>query len=202
MWPLHRIRGNHVACGEHRHTFGGEGSSGVDGFTIGYLATFAVGGVSLLAALLVTDIGHGDGMPFIRLTTVSAALTGIGAGGLLASLTGLSALWTAVAVVAFAIVLVGGIQLFQSYLQHQQANSHTGRASYVGRLGTVTLEVPSGGGWGEVVFTDADGNRVYSRAVTAEAAALPKNASVYIADVDGEYLHVVRIPDSPSKELS
>ena len=50
-------------------------------------------------------------------------------------------------------------------------------------------------GWGEVSFVDSDGNRVRSRAKTAEPAALAKSTPVYIADVDADYVHVVAVPD-------
>ncbi|ORA58996.1 hypothetical protein [Mycobacteroides franklinii] len=168
----------------------------MDGLTVGYLAAFAVGGIAVLSALLLTDIGHGDGMPFLSLTSLSAALTGAGAGGFVSSALGIAALPTAIIAAVCAVALVSILQLFLTYLRGQQANSHSGRASYVGRLGTVTLEVPSGGGWGEIAFVDADGNRVRSRAITDEPEGLAKNAPVYIADVDSEYLHVVSIPDA------
>ncbi|MGV9802174.1 hypothetical protein ACWDTP_29420, partial [Mycobacterium sp. NPDC003449] len=80
------------------------------------------------------------------------------------------------------------------YLRRQQSNSHKGRSSYIGLLGTVTLEVPAGG-WGEVAFVDADGNRVFSRAKSAEPAALAKSTRVYIADIDSDYVHVVAVPE-------
>lgn len=168
----------------------------MDGLMVGYLAAFAVGGIAVLSALLLTDIGHGDGMPFLSLTSLSAALTGAGAGGFAASALGVAAPPTAIIAAVCAVALVSVLQLFLTYLRGQQANSHSGRASYIGRLGTVTLELPAGGGWGEVAFTDADGNRVRSRAITDEPAGLAKNAPVYIADVDSEYLHVVSIPDA------
>ncbi|OHT88785.1 hypothetical protein [Mycobacteroides saopaulense] len=170
----------------------------MDGLTVGYLAAFAVGGIAVLSALLLTDIGHGDGMPFLSLTSLSAALTGAGAGGFAASALGITAVPSAIIAAVCAVALVLILQLFLTYLRGQQANSHSGRASYVGRLGTVTLEVPAGGGWGEIAFTDADGNRVRSRAITDEPEGLAKNAAVYIADVDSDYLHVVSIPDSPT----
>ncbi|MUM18191.1 hypothetical protein FZI91_03530 [Mycobacterium sp. CBMA271] len=173
----------------------------MDGLTIAYLAAFVVGGVAVLSALLLTDIGHGDGMPFLSLTSLSAALTGAGAGGFVGSSLGIAPLPTAITAVVCAVALVSILQLFLTYLRRQQANSHSGRASYVGRLGTVTLDVPTGGGWGEITFTDADGNRVHSRAITDEPEGLAKNAAVYIADVDPEYLHVVSIPDAPPNSL-
>ncbi|MEU9804855.1 hypothetical protein [Mycobacterium sp. NPDC050853] len=170
----------------------------MDGLTIGYLAAFAVGGIAVLSALLLTDIGHGDGMPFLSLTSLSAALTGAGAGGFVGSALHISPLPTAIVAVVCAVALVSILQLFLTYLRGQQANSHSGRASYVGRLGTVTLEVPAGDGWGEIAFIDADGNRVHSRAISDEPSELSKNTAVYIADVDSEYLHVVAIPEAPS----
>lgn len=172
----------------------------MDGLTVGYLAAFVVGGIAVLSALLLTDIGHGDGMPFLSLTSVSAALTGAGAGGFIGSALGIATLPTAIIAAVCAVALVSILQLFLTYLRRQQANSHSGRASYIGRLGTITLEVPSGGGWGEVAFTDADGNRVRSRAITDKPDGLAKNAAVYIADVDHEYLHVVGIPNQTSKD--
>jgi membrane protein implicated in regulation of membrane protease activity len=160
-----------------------------------YLAAFAVGAVAVLAALLVGDL-DADGLPFLSLTAVSAALLGAGAGGLLADWAGAGAVMTGVIAVGAGLVLIAGLNgLLLPYLRRQQSNSHRGRASYIGLLGTVTLEVPADG-WGEVSFVDADGTRVRSRAVTAEPAALPKSTPVYIADVDGDFVHVVAVPQT------
>jgi hypothetical protein len=94
-----------------------------------------------------------------------------------------------------AVALVAALNgLLLPYLRRQQANSHRSRASYIGLLGTVTLDVPVGG-WGEVSFVDADGNRVRSRAKTSEPGALTKSTQIYIADVDADYVHVVAVPE-------
>ncbi|MGC7229110.1 hypothetical protein RBA36_22675, partial [Mycobacteroides abscessus subsp. abscessus] len=100
----------------------------------------------------------------LSLTSLSAALTGAGAGVFAASALGVAALPTALIAVVCGVVLVWVLRVFLAFLRGQQANSHSGRASYIGRLGTVTLELPAGGGWGEVALTDANGNRVRSRA--------------------------------------
>lgn len=161
-----------------------------------YLAAFIVGGVSVLAALLLTDIGHGDGMPFLSLTGLSVALVGGGTGGLVATWLGLGPY------VAGAVALAGAAMLVQllhgvlmPYLRRQESNSHHGRSSYIGLLGTVTLEVPAGG-WGEVSFVDSDGNRVFSRAKSAEPTALPKSTTIYIAEIDADFVHVVAVPQT------
>lgn len=145
-----------------------------------YLAAFIVGGVSVLTALLLADVGHGDGMPFLSLTGIWGGLGTVPT----ALLAGASAL-------GLAFVLNGALL---PYLRKQQANSHRGRSSYIGLLGTVTLEVPAGG-WGEVSFVDADGNRVFSRAKSDEPAPLPKSTRVYIADIDADSVHVVAVPE-------
>jgi hypothetical protein len=166
--------------------------------TIAYLAAFLVGGVAVLSALLLGDLDAdtGDGLPFLSLTALSAALLGAGAGGLIAGWAGLGAVATGVVAVGTGLVLIAGLTgLLLPYLRRQQSNSHRGRASYIGLLGTVTLEVPVDG-WGEVSFVDGDGNRVHSRAVTAEPAALPKATPVYITDVDADFLHVVAVPET------
>lgn len=160
-----------------------------------YLAAFAVGAIALLTALALTDIGH-DGMPFLSLTGVSAALVGAGTGGLVGTWARLGGLGAGVLGLGSAVALAGvlhGVAL--PYLRRQQSNSQHGRTTYIGLLGTVTLEVPAGG-WGEVAFVDPDGNRVRSRAVSGEPLALTKDTRVYIADVDREYLHVVAVPDN------
>ncbi|BBZ24275.1 hypothetical protein MHIB_26930 [Mycolicibacter hiberniae] len=161
--------------------------------TIVYLAAFAVGAIALLVAVLLTDLGH-DGMPFLNLTGLSAALVGAGAGGLVGTWAGFGTpaagalgLGTGVALVC----LVHGVAL--PYLRRQEANSQHGRSAYIGLLGTVTLDVPPGG-WGEVAFVDPDGNRVRSRAISPEPLNLAKATRVYIADVDADYLHVVAVP--------
>lgn len=158
-----------------------------------YLAAFAVGAIALLTALLLTDIGH-DGMPFLSLTGVAAALVGTGAGGLVGTWAGFGALPAGAlglgtgATLAF---ILHGVAL--PYLRRQESNSQHARSAYIGLLGTVTIDVPPGG-WGEVAFVDPDGNRVRSRAISPEPQALTKATRVYIADVDADYLHVVAVP--------
>ncbi|WP_204250180.1 hypothetical protein [Mycolicibacterium goodii] len=160
-----------------------------------YLTAFIVGAVAVLTALLLADVGHGDGMPFLSLTGISAALVGAGTGGLIGTWAGFGTLPTAAlagaSAVGLAFVLNGALL---PYLRRQQSNSHRGRSSYIGLLGTVTLEVPAGG-WGEVSFVDADGNRVHSRAKSAEPTPLPKSTRVYIADIDSDFVHVVSVPE-------
>jgi hypothetical protein len=171
-----------------------------------YLAAFVVGAVAVLSALVLADfgahLGAGDGLPFLSLTSLSAGVLGAGTGGLVATWAGAgtaAAGGVAVGSAAVLIAVLNGVLL--PYLRRQQANSHRGRASYIGLLGTVSLEVPVGG-WGEVSFVDADGNRVRARAKTAEPAALAKSTPVYIADVDADFLHVVAVPefDQPPTE--
>jgi membrane protein implicated in regulation of membrane protease activity len=166
--------------------------------TAAYLTAFIVGGIAVLSALLLADLGHGaghDGLPFISLTSVSAALLGAGAGGLIATWAGLGALLSGLIALTTAVTLVLVLQgVLMPYLRRQESNSHRGRSSYVGLLGTVTLDVPVGS-WGEVAFVDADGNRVRSRAITSEPGPLPKSTRVYIAEVDADYVHVVAIPE-------
>jgi membrane protein implicated in regulation of membrane protease activity len=160
-----------------------------------YVATFVVGGIAVLSALLLTDIGHGDGMPFLSLTSISTALLGAGTGGLVATWAGSTSPVAGVVAAGSAVALVAALNgLLLPYLRRQQANSHRSRASYIGLLGTVTLDVPVGG-WGEVSFVDADGNRVRSRAKTSEPGALTKSTQIYIADVDADYVHVVAVPE-------
>jgi len=164
-----------------------------------YLAAFVVGGVAVLSTLLLADVGShfgaGDGMPFLSLTSVAAGVLGAGTGGLIATWSGAGATAAGAVAVGSAVVLMAVLNgLLLPYLRRQQSNSHLGRVSYIGLLGTVTLDVPVDG-WGEVSFVDSDGNRVRSRAKTAEPAALAKSTPVYIADVDADYVHVVAVPD-------
>ena len=169
-----------------------------------YLAAFVVGGIAVLAALLLTEVGAGhavghgvghDGLPFLSMTSLSAGLLGAGTGGLIGGWAGLGRLGAGVVAVLSALALMAMLQgVLLPYLRRQQSNSVRGRTSYVGLLGTVTLDVPVDG-WGEVSFVDGDGNRVRARAVTAESATLPKATHVYIADVDADFLHVVAVPD-------
>ncbi|CAA0117704.1 Uncharacterised protein [Mycolicibacterium vanbaalenii] len=163
----------------------------------------------MLTALLLTDLEVGggsgpDGLPFLSLTSVAAGLLGAGTGGLISTWAGWGTAISAVVAVGSGLVLIGALQgLLLPYLRRQQSNSQRGRVSYIGLLGTVTLEVPTDG-WGEVAFVDVDGNRVRARAVTAEPTALSKATPVYIADVDADYVHVVTIPgtetDPPAVE--
>ena len=163
-----------------------------------YLVAFIVGGLAVLSALLLVDVGHGighDGLPFLSLTGLAAGLLGAGAGGLISIWAGLGALAVGAIALATAVTLVFALQgVLLPYLRRQESNSQQGRISYVGLLGTVTLDVPVGS-WGEVSFVDSDGNRVRSRAITSEADVLTKNTRVYISDVDADYVHVVAVPD-------
>ncbi|OBJ74011.1 hypothetical protein [Mycobacterium sp. 1274756.6] len=159
-----------------------------------YLAVFAVGAVGVLAALLLADV-DADGMPFLSLTSLSAALLGAGTGGLVGTRVGLGAVATTLVAAGSGAVLLLGLQgVVLPYLRRQQSNSQRGRSSYIGLLGTVTLDVPVDG-WGEVAFVDADGNRVRSRAVSEETDPLTKSTRVYIADVDADFVHVVAVPE-------
>lgn len=174
--------------------------------TAAYLAAFGVGGLAVLTALLVADFdlgsdagggfGH-DGLPFLSLTGLAAGLLGAGTGGVIATWLGVGTLGSAIAAVATGLVLIALLQgVLLPLLRRQQSNSQRGRASYIGLLGTVTIDVPADG-WGEVAFVDADGNRVRARAVTAEPDTLPKSTPVYIADVDADHVHVVAVPELP-----
>ncbi|RDI32636.1 hypothetical protein DEU38_103373 [Rhodococcus sp. AG1013] len=167
-----------------------------------YLACLAMGLVGIVGTLVVgetgSDVGDtdgGSGLPFLSLTTVATALFGVGVGGSGASVAGGSGLVAALTATAGAIVLVGltrGVLL--PYLLRQQSNSHIGRQAYIGLVGTVTIPIAPGG-WGEVAFTDTEGNRVRARAVSAEAVMLPVDARVYIGDIDADNVHVVAVPD-------
>ena len=177
-------------------------SAKINAVTAIYLAAFGVGAVAVLTALLLTDVEVGgdgfgfgpDGLPFLSLTSLAAGLLGFGTGGLIAGWSGLGSLGAGVVAGLSGLVLIAALQgVLLPYLRRQQANSQRSRTSYVGLLGTVTLDIPTDG-WGEVAFVDADGNRVRARAVTAEPEALTKDTHVYIADVDPDYLHVVTIP--------
>ena len=163
-----------------------------------YLVAFIVGGIAVLSALLLADFGHGAGhedLPFLSLTGLSAALLGAGAGGLISGWAGLGTLGAGLVALVTALVLVLALQgVLLPYLRKQESNSQRGRSSYVGLLGTVTLDVPAGS-WGEVAFVDADGNRVRSRAISIEPGLLAKNTPVYIAEVDADYVHVVAVPE-------
>ena len=173
-----------------------------------YIACLAMGLVGIVGTLVVGEVGSelgntggGDGLPFLNLTTVATAFLGIGVGGGAATLLGFGTTAAAVTAACTALVLVAvtrGVLL--PYLLRQQGNSHTGRLSYIGLTGVVILSIEPDG-WGEIAFTDTEGNRVRSRAVTAEATALPADSRVYIGDVDEQVVHVVSIPDDPHTGL-
>ncbi|MGV0837126.1 hypothetical protein [Mycolicibacterium thermoresistibile] len=162
--------------------------------TASYLTAFVVGALGVLSAV-VFDTGDDDGLPFLSLTGLAAALLGAGTGGLVAGWAGAGTVAAGVVAVLSAVALIGVLHgIVLPYLRRQQSNSHRGRSSYVGLLGTVTLDVPAGG-WGEVSFLDVDGNRVHSRARSTEQRDLPKSTPVYIADVDRDYVHIVAVPE-------
>jgi hypothetical protein len=127
----------------------------------------------------------------LSLTALAAALLGAGIGGLVSDWAHLGALTSVIVAAVCGTALAAVLQLVAlPYLRCQQSNSHRGRVSYIGLLGTVTLEVTAGG-WGEVTFVDADSSRVRSRAKNTEPRDLPKSTPVYIADVDDQFVYVV-----------
>ncbi|WP_438472884.1 hypothetical protein [Rhodococcus erythropolis] len=162
---------------------------------------FVIGVVALIGAFAVGEVadlggGHADVLPFLSLTTLATALFGFGAGGVAATLADAPRLVAVIAALALAAVLVVVTRgLLLPYLLKQQDNSHIGRASYHGLLGTVTLTIAAEG-WGEVSFVDAEGNRVQAKAVSAQPMVLTTGTTVYIADVDDQYLHVVTVDDA------
>ncbi|RVW01070.1 hypothetical protein [Rhodococcus xishaensis] len=173
-----------------------------------YLACLAMGLVGIVGTLVVGevdgDVGAGDGtgtgLPLLSVTTAATALFGLGAGGSVAALAGAHAVVAALASAACAIALVAltrGVLL--PLLLRQQANSHISRQHYVGQLGTVTLAIAPGQ-WGEIVFTDPEGNRVRGQAISPEPDTLPVGAAVYIGEVDDKHLHVVAIPPEESSD--
>lgn len=171
-----------------------------------FIVCLAVGLVGIVGTLIVGEVGSdlgevgssGDGLPFLGLTTLATASLGLGTGGGVAALLGAGDVAAVVAAIVTALALVFLTRgLLVPYLLRQQANSHTGRQGYVGRIGIITLPIEPGG-WGEVAFTDVDGSRVRSRAVSAEREPLPVNSRVYIGEVDEDALHVVSIPDDPA----
>lgn len=175
--------------------------------SVAFVVCFVVGLVGIVGSFVVGELGEltggagGDGMPILGPTTIATALFGIGAGGMVAAgfdLGVVSSLLVAVLGGGVLVSLTHGLLL--PYLLRQQANSHVGRDSYIGALGTVTLALAHGG-WGEVSFTDEDGGRVRARAVTEEPRDLPVGTRVYIADVDSDYVHVVAVPDSSDPDL-
>jgi hypothetical protein len=92
-----------------------------------YLAAFVVGGIAVLSALVLTDIGH-SGMPFLSLTGLSGALLGAGTGGMVATWAGLGTLGAGAIALASALILVlvlHGVLL--PYLRRQESNSQHGR---------------------------------------------------------------------------
>lgn len=169
-----------------------------------YLACLVMGLIGIVGALVIGEAGGdaeagdatGTGPPLLSVTSTATALLGLGAGGTAATSTGANPLIAGLVATASAIALVAltrGVLL--RYLLRQQANSHLSRQQYIGLLGTVTIAIPPGE-WGEVAFTDPDGNRVRGRALTAEQGPLPAGTTVYIGDVDDTHLHVVTAPSA------
>ncbi|NLG56298.1 MAG: hypothetical protein GX542_11755 [Rhodococcus sp.] len=171
---------------------------------IAFIICLVIGVVAIGGSFLVGEVadvaagdGGGEGLPFLSLTVVATALLGFGVGGTAGMWTGLGTVPSTLLAVGLAAVLVVGTRgVLLPYLLRQQSNSHIGRASYIGAIGTVTLAVEPGG-WGEVSFVDPEGNRVLGRAVSSETSALSPTTTVYIADVDDQYLHVVAVDDTP-----
>ncbi|MDI9918266.1 hypothetical protein [Rhodococcus sp. IEGM 1379] len=162
---------------------------------------FVIGAVALIGAFAVGEVtdlgsGHGDGLPFLSLTTLATALFGFGAAGAVATIAHLSTPIALTAALALGISLVATTRgLILPYLLKQQDNSHISRTSYVGLLGTVTLTIMPER-CGEVSFADTEGNRVHATAISLHRAPLTTGTIVYIADVDDQYLRVVTVDDA------
>src|SRR5262245_37018230 len=71
-----------------------------------YLAAFIVGALGVLTAL-VFDFGHGDGLPFLGLTGLAAALLGGGTGGLIGTWFGLGGVVSGLVALSCGAALVG-----------------------------------------------------------------------------------------------
>ncbi|EFV13195.1 NfeD family protein [Segniliparus rugosus] len=160
------------------------------------LVVLVAGGAGLLCTFVFGELMHDEALPFLSLTALATGAVGFGGGGLIASLAGVSSgpsLLIGAAVAIAAMVLTRGMLV--PYLQRQQGNSLTSRASYLGSLATVTLELPESG-WGEVQFADATGNLVRIRAVGPAGTSIPKGAKVYVAEMDDEFAHVVDVSET------
>ncbi|CAM3579354.1 hypothetical protein [Smaragdicoccus niigatensis] len=165
-----------------------------------FLLCFIIGVTALVGTLILGEVGGGsghvsDGLPFLSLTTLAAAIFGFGAGGGVIALTELPVPVQLGAGVGSAVLLVAILRgLLVPYLTRQQSNSHYGRSAYLGKLARVEIRIPVGG-WGEVSVPDPDGSRVRLKAKSPENVELPAHAKVYIADLDTEFVHVVAVPE-------
>jgi hypothetical protein len=66
------------------------------------------------------------------------------------------------------------------------------RGASIGCHGHVTTAIPDRG-WGEVSYTDYDGNLIHRRAISAHGVALENGTHIYVDNVDGETLLVAEI---------
>jgi hypothetical protein len=132
------------------------------------------------------DVGFDTDAPtpsWFSIKVLAASLVGFGAFGFVATQAKLPLGFDwIVAGIGFFAVGCGTFFLVLRPLANQQSNSLIGRSSYIGRIGTVELQIPHNG-IGQVVFSDQNGARVVQSAVSADGQALPRQASVVIIDV-------------------
>jgi membrane protein implicated in regulation of membrane protease activity len=157
-----------------------------------FTAMTVVGGLALLTAIIVTDMEM-DGMPFLSLTNVSAAITGGGISGLLSAEFGAQTSTSVTISTVAGILTFVAAQGLHNAVKGGEPNEIRGLSASIGCLGHVSMTIPEKG-WGEVTYTDYDGSLVSRRAISADGTPLGNGAHVYISDVDGETLLVIEVP--------
>lgn len=145
--------------------------------------------------------GNGaDGPSWVSITLISVALTGLGAVGLLCLGFGLNPTVSALIAVASGIVFAVLVRQFVIMpLMRQQANTSISQTSYVGTVGSVSLDIAAGS-VGEVRIVDHNGALVAMPARASEAGVSFKRGESVVVDdvVSGRAL--VRTPSSTTTQ--
>lgn len=171
-----------------------------------YLTCAAIGGVLLLAQLVLGAVGAehgdaahdgaGDGLQLLSVRALSAGVAFFGIAGLSAAVAGLPG-WISLplAVVTGVLAMVGVALLMRSMLGLQR-DATVRIESSIGLPATVYVPVPPAfGGTGKVLLA-LNGRTVEYEAVTADNEPLPTGAAVLVIDVrDHQTVEVVLPPN-------
>lgn len=171
-----------------------------------YLTCAAIGGVLLLAQLVLGavgaehhDVNHdgpGDGLQLLSVRAISAGVAFFGIAGLSAAAAALPVWISLPAAVAGGVLAMLGVALLMRSMLGLQRDATVHIESSIGLPATVYVPVPPAfGGTGKVLLS-LNGRTVEYEAVTPDGESLPTGTAVLIVDVrDHQTVEVVLPPN-------